>query len=141
MADVIDEVLQNLATARGVRDFGMKLQAVEFSLRIFDRGERRAAGSRRDAKPIRQRCYFVTVTIPDIDLRPRPSKSCDPLVTSSIPAPYITTSGIAHLTTEMMRHLHQAVTNSQDRNSETKNLRSRSAARRFRKRWPVRRRE
>ena len=39
MADVIDEVLQNLFAARRVRDFRMKLQAVKFSLRIFDRGE------------------------------------------------------------------------------------------------------
>ena len=39
MADVIDEVLQNLFAARRVRDFGMKLQAVKFALRIFDRGK------------------------------------------------------------------------------------------------------
>ena len=41
VADVKDEVLEDLLAARRVRDFGMKLQSVEFSLRIFDRGERR----------------------------------------------------------------------------------------------------
>src|SRR6202030_1060371 len=63
MTDVIDKVLQNLATARGMCYFGMKLQAVESPLRIFSRRERRAAGPRSDTKPIRQRCYFVTMTI------------------------------------------------------------------------------
>ena len=68
MADVKDEVLHDLVTARRVRDFGMKLQPVESSLRIFDRGERRAAGARSDTKSIRQRGYFVAMAVPDIDL-------------------------------------------------------------------------
>ena len=89
MTNVIDKVLQDLATARCVRDFRMKLQAVESPLRIFHGGEGRAAGLRSDTKPIRQRSYFITVAVPDIDLLlPRPSKSCEPLVTSRMPAPY-----------------------------------------------------
>ena len=122
MADVIDKVLQNLATARGMCYFGMKLQAVESPLRIFYRRERRAAGSRRDTKSIRQRCYFVTMAIPDIDLRSQTVKKLRPVSYIQYPGAVLAASGVAHLTTEMMRHLHQAITNSQDRNSQGKNL-------------------
>src|SRR5207248_9790242 len=38
------------------------------------------------------------------------------------PGPVLAASGVAHLTTKVMRHLHQAITNSQDRNSQGKNL-------------------
>ena len=122
MADVIDKVLQNLATARGMCNFGMKLQAVESPLRIFYRRERRAVGSRSDTKSVRQRCYFVTMAIPDIDLRSQAVKKLRPVSYIQYPGAVLATSGIAHLTTKMMRHLHQAITNSQDRNSQGKNL-------------------
>src|SRR5207248_3846933 len=122
MADVIDKVLQNLATPRGMRDFGMKLQAVESPLRIFYRRERRAVGPRSDTKPTRQRCYFVTMAIPDIHLRSQAVKKLRPVSYIQYPGAVLAASGIAHLTTEMMRHLHQAITNSQDRDPEGKNL-------------------
>jgi hypothetical protein len=39
VANVIDEILQDLFASRRVRDFGMKLQPVKFALRILDGGE------------------------------------------------------------------------------------------------------
>src|SRR5205823_14167631 len=38
------------------------------------------------------------------------------------PGPVLAASGVADLTAEMMRHLHQAVTNSKDRDSQSKNI-------------------
>src|SRR6185312_5091491 len=122
MADVIDKVLQNFATARGMCDFGMKLQAVESPLRILYRRERRAAGLRSDTKSIRQRCYFVTMAIPYIDLRSQTVKKLRPVSYIQYPGAVLAASSVADLTAEMMRHLHQAITNSQDRNSQGKNL-------------------
>src|SRR6266566_3467802 len=122
MTDVINEVLQDLAAARSVRDFGMKLQAVESPLRIFDGGERRAAGARRDAKPIRQRCYFITVTVPDVHLRAQAVKKLRPVSYIQYPGPVLAASGVSDLTAEVMRHLHQPVTNSKNRDSQGKNF-------------------
>ena len=68
VTNVIDEVLQDFAAARRVCDFGMKLQAVEFPLRIFHGGEGRAAGVSSDPKTSRQCSYFVTMTVPDVNL-------------------------------------------------------------------------
>src|SRR3989449_3199833 len=105
-----------------MRDFGMKLQAVQSSLRIFYGCERRAAGARSDAKPTRQRCYFVTVTVPDVHLFSQAVKKLRPVSYIQYPGPVLTASGVAHLTAEVMRHLHQTVTNSKNRDSQVKNL-------------------
>ena len=69
VADVKDEILENLLAARRVRDFGMKLQAVEFPLWILDRGEGANSSVRADgAKSLRQCRDFVAVAVPDVDL-------------------------------------------------------------------------
>src|SRR5207302_282215 len=86
------------------------------------RRERRAGGARSDTKSTRQRCYFVTMAIPDIYLRSQAVKKLRPVSYIQYPGAVLAASGIAHLTTEVMRHLHQAITNSQDRDPECKNL-------------------
>ena len=68
VADVIDEILQDLFASRRVRDFGMKLQAVKFALRILHRGEIAAFGRPDDAKTFRQRRHFVAVAVPNVEL-------------------------------------------------------------------------
>src|SRR4030095_2845542 len=68
MADVINEVLQNLFSARRVRDFGMELQPVKFSLSIFDRGKVRAFSPTGGQKTFRECGDFVAVTVPNVEL-------------------------------------------------------------------------
>src|SRR5207302_1094647 len=58
----------NLFAARGVRDFGMELQAVEFPFSIFDRGKIRALRLSGSEKTFWQRRYFVAVAVPNIEL-------------------------------------------------------------------------
>src|SRR5204862_2923971 len=70
VADVIDKILQNFFPARRVRDFGVKLQGIKFSLRIFDGGKCRIFRARGGSEAGGQGSYFVTVTAPDIDLSP-----------------------------------------------------------------------
>ena len=68
MANVIDEILQDLFPSRCVRDFGMKLQAVKFALRILNGGEIATVGCSDNAKSFRQCRYFVAVAVPNIEL-------------------------------------------------------------------------
>src|SRR6266550_8207243 len=62
------------------------------------------------------------MAIPDIHLRSQTVKKLRAVSYIQYPGAVLATSGIAHLTTEMMRHLHQPITNSKDRDSQTKNL-------------------
>src|SRR6188474_587979 len=105
---MINEVLQDFTTARCVRDFGMKLQAVEFSLRIFHCGERRAAGVSSDTKTSRQRSYLVTMTVPDVNLLPQTIEKLRAVSYIQDAGAVLTTSSVTDLATEMMSHLHQA---------------------------------
>jgi hypothetical protein len=65
---VIDEILQDLFASQCVRDFGMKLQAIKFALRILHGGEIATVGRSDNAKAFRQRRYFVAVAVPNIKL-------------------------------------------------------------------------
>src|SRR5215471_18709576 len=67
MADVVDEVLQDLFTARRMRDLRMKLQTVKLPLSIFHGGEVGTVGSTGGEKTFWQRSHFVTVAVPDVD--------------------------------------------------------------------------
>src|SRR5258708_19115596 len=67
-ANVIDEILENLFSARRMRYLGMKLQSVQFSLRVFDRGKWRIFRARSGAETGGQRRYFIAMTAPDVDL-------------------------------------------------------------------------
>src|SRR6266487_5259593 len=69
VADVIDEILQNLLPSRRVCDFGMKLQPVKLALWVLHRREVGALRSPRSAKSLRQRRHFIAMTVPDVDLR------------------------------------------------------------------------
>ena len=67
----------------------MKLQSVKFSLRIFDRGERRILGARGGAKPVGQGGHFVAMTVPDIDLLAEPVEQLRAVRhLQACPAPY-----------------------------------------------------
>ena len=68
LADVIDEILQDLFATRRMRDFGMKLQSVEFALWIFHRCEVATLGGPGDAKTLWQRCDLIAVAVPDVEL-------------------------------------------------------------------------
>ena len=54
--------------SRRMGDFGMKLQAEKFACAILDGGEVASVRCANDAKTFRQRGYFVSVAIPDIEL-------------------------------------------------------------------------
>src|SRR6185503_11559154 len=65
-ADAVDEVADDFAPARRVRNFRMELNAVKMARTIFDRGEGRIVrdGDRRKAFwELRQ---FIAVGIPDL---------------------------------------------------------------------------
>src|SRR5215813_10239446 len=68
VTDVKQKILKNFSATRRVCDFRMKLQSVEFPLWIFHRGKIAAICGPGDAKTFRQRCYFIAVTVPDIEL-------------------------------------------------------------------------
>src|SRR5260370_7434283 len=62
VADVINEILQNLFSARRVRDFGVKLQPVKLALWIFHRGEVGALPSPATPKSFRPHRHFIAMT-------------------------------------------------------------------------------
>src|SRR5690606_13732464 len=64
-AHVAHEARQDLETVLGVRDLGMKLQAVDPPLRVRDRGERRVTRSRDRLEARRQALDPVAVAHPD----------------------------------------------------------------------------
>ena len=77
-----DEILEDLFAARRVRDFGMKLEAVEFALRIFDRGERRILRVRGARENLRGSAVTLSPWLFQISIcSPIPSKSCEPFET------------------------------------------------------------
>src|ERR1051326_3576701 len=67
-ADAKDEVLQDLFTARRVRDFGMKLQSIKLSVWVLHRGEVATFCSPHNAKTFRQRRHFVAMAVPNVEL-------------------------------------------------------------------------
>ena len=74
VTNVKDKILKDLLPARRVRDFGMKLQIRKASGRHLPLRRNRNFPCARDAKSFRQRRHLVAVTVPDVDLRPNPSK-------------------------------------------------------------------
>src|SRR5215469_7108034 len=68
VANVVDKILQDLFASRCVRDFGMKLKTIKFALRILDGSEIATFSRSHNAKPFRQCGYFVTMTVPNIQL-------------------------------------------------------------------------
>ena len=68
MANVIDEILQDLFASRCVRNFGMKLKPIKFALWILDGGEIATVCRSDNNKTFRQRSYFVSVAVPNIEL-------------------------------------------------------------------------
>ena len=68
MADIDQKVTKYLFSLRGVRDFGMKLYAVEFTLGIFD-GPDCCFGRRSDGESVRRPAYIIAVAHPDLQGR------------------------------------------------------------------------
>src|SRR5262245_34278210 len=68
VANVIDEILQDLFASRCVRDFGMKLQPIKLAPRILDGGEIATVRCSDNAKTFRQCRYFVAMTVPNVEL-------------------------------------------------------------------------
>src|ERR1700730_12927804 len=117
MADVIDKVLQNLFSARCVRDLRMKLEPVEFALRIFDRRKVGAFRARGRAKTFRQRGHFIAMAIPDVELRTQAIEKFGAIGNVQHARAVLAPPAENDLAAEMMRHLHEAVTNPEDRNA------------------------
>ena len=90
VADVIDEILQDLFAARRVRDFGMKLQAVKLSRCGSSTAAKGEPSVRADgAKTLRQRGHFVAMAVPDIELRAESvEQAANRSLICSMPAPY-----------------------------------------------------
>jgi hypothetical protein len=113
VANVIDEILQDLFASRCVRDFGMKLEAVKFTLRILDRCEIATFGCSDDAKAFRQHRYFVAVAIPNVELIAQSIEEFRSLGHVQHAGAILTSPGKNDTAVKMMRHQHQPVTNSQ----------------------------
>ena len=62
------------------------------------------------------------MTIPNIHLCSEAVKKLRPVSYIQYPCAVLAASGIAHLAAKMMRHLHQAITNSKDWDSQGKDL-------------------
>ena len=114
---MIDEVLQNLFAARGVRDFGMELQAVEFPFSIFDRGKIRALRLSGSEKTFWQRRYFVAVAVPNIELIAQAIEQLRAVGDLQHSRAVFAAARENDFTAEMMSHLHQSVTNSEHGNA------------------------
>src|SRR5947209_5129416 len=108
MADVIDKVLQNLFAARRVRDFGMKLQAVEFALSIFDRGKIRALRPPGGKEAFWQCRHLVAVAIPNVELIAEAIEQLRTVGDLQHSRAVFAPAGKNDFTAEMMRHLHQS---------------------------------
>ena len=65
LADSEEEIREEIFSLGSVGDFGMKLEAVEFFLGVFDGGERGVFGSGDGAEAFGEFGQFVAVTIPD----------------------------------------------------------------------------
>ena len=117
MTDVEDEVLQNFFAARRVRDFGMKLQSVKFSRGIFDRRELGIFRARDGAKSGRKRCELVTVTAPDINLRPDAVEQLRRARHLKTARAILATRTELDLPTEMMSHQLHTVANAKNGNA------------------------
>src|SRR5947209_3593025 len=123
MADVVDEILENLFSAWSVGYLGVELQAVELALRVLDGGERGTGGGCGDAKTTRQIGHLVTVAVPDIDLRAQTVEEERAIRHIERARAIFAPAGESDCPAEMMSHQHEAVTNSEHWNSEGKNLR------------------
>ena len=66
LADSEEEIREEIFSLGSVGDFGMKLEAVEFFLGVFDGGEWRVFGSGDRAEAFGEFGQFVAVTIPDV---------------------------------------------------------------------------
>jgi hypothetical protein len=117
MANVVDKVLQDLFAARRVSYFGMKLQAVKFPLSIFNCREIGTLGLAGGDETFWQRSYFVAVAVPDVELMAEAIEQLRAVGDVEHSRAVFAPTGENDLTPEMMRHLHQAVTNSKDRNA------------------------
>src|SRR4029450_8308373 len=114
MADVITEFVQDLFSARRMRDFGMELQPVQFPLSIFDRGKVRALSPTGGKKTFRERGHFVAMTVPNLHLLPDSVEQLRAVRDLQHSRAVFATPGENDFAPEMMRHLHQAVTNSEN---------------------------
>src|ERR1043166_3379944 len=123
MADMIDKVLQDLFAARCMRDLGMKLQAIQLSISIFDRGKIGIFGARDSPEPGRQSGQFVAVTAPDVDLFGQSIEQGRPLRRMQNTRPIFAPRAKFDLTAQVVRHQLHSVTNAEDWNTERKNLR------------------
>ena len=117
VADMKDEVLQDLFASRRVRDFRMKLQPVKFSRGIFDRGKLRIFRARDGAKARRKRRQFVAVTAPDIDLRPDAVEQLRIVRQLQIAGAVLASRTEFDLPTEVVRHQLHTVANAQNGNA------------------------
>jgi hypothetical protein len=66
LADGEEKIREEILSLGCVGDFGVKLEAVEFFLGVFDGGERGVFGSGDGAEAFGELGQFVAVTIPDV---------------------------------------------------------------------------
>ncbi len=119
----IDEILDDLAPARGVRDFRMKLQPVEPRLRIFDRGVGRILGGGGRAKALRQRRHLVPVAVPDIELFADPGEKMGAICHVQHARAVLAPGAEFHLPAEMLCHELHPVADAEHRDAQGENLR------------------
>ncbi len=117
-ADIVDKVLENRPAPRRVRDLRVKLQAVKFSLGIFERGVVAVLALRHDPEPRRQLRDLVAVTVPDIEvLGQRAEERTAGLGDGQRSLPKFAPQARRHLATEMKGKELDAIANAQDRNA------------------------
>src|SRR4029453_18803963 len=106
VANWMDQILQGLFASRRLRDFGMKLQAVKFELRIFHGGEIATFRCSDNAKTFRQCRYFVAVAVPNVELVAQSIEELRSLRHVQHPGAILTAPGKNDTTVKVMRHQH-----------------------------------
>ena len=121
--DAIDEILQNLPAARGVRDLGMKLDAVELLFRLLDGREWRVVGVTDGTEATREFCQFVAMGIPDVHGVAQFGKERAFPADLELTATVFTLGGMFDFPAEVMGHELHAVADAENRNAQIENLR------------------
>ena len=137
-ADPVDEVLEDFLAARGVRDFRVKLHAVEALFGMLDSGEGRVAGDADGPEAAGQSRELVAVGIPDIDDLAHALEERGVAQHLKLARAVFAAARVLDFPLQMKAHELHAVANAKDRQAEAKRSRDRAGARPFHKRWRVR---
>ena len=100
-----------------MRDFRMELQAIKFPAGILHRRKIGIFGARGRPKTVGQSGHFITVTVPNIKVGAQAVEQLGTICDMENARPEFAPSAELHLPSEMVRHQHQAVANTKQRDA------------------------